>query len=138
MVRLHLFLSPANLCNPCSVSGVSGSVGRLVLNCVPSFQVAAAAVECAATPGVAAAGEGAEALAGGHGPRCPLLKSWMLSLTPMSTRSTSEVIGGQQWRPSSSSSSSGECKLPWVGCGAAGPAALWCVVGLGGGRGCFF
>lgn len=64
-----------------------------------------------ATPEVAAAGEWAEALGGGQGPRCPLLKSWMLSLTPMSTRSTSEVIGGQQWRPSSSSSS-GECKLP--------------------------
>lgn len=47
----------------------------------------------------------AEALeAEGQGPRCPLLKSWMLSLTPMSTRSTSEVIGGQEWRPSSSSS----------------------------------
>lgn len=42
---------------------------------------------------------------GGAGTRlCPPLKNWMPSLTPMSTRSTSEVIGGQEWRPSSSSS----------------------------------
>lgn len=33
-------------------------------------------------------------------PNHPQLKSWMLSLKPMSTRSTSEVIGGQESRPS--------------------------------------
>lgn len=81
-----------------------------------SLQVVGGAVVCAATTEeetpegvpVVVAAEAEEAL-GGRGvavPRCPLLKNWMLSLTPMSTRSTSEVIGGREWRPSSSSSSS--------------------------------
>lgn len=91
---------------------------------IPFLQVAVVAEGCAATPGGAAAGEGEEDLGGGHGPRCPPLKSWMLSLTPMSTRSTSEVIGGRHWRPSSSSSS-GECqRLPPVGCCAVGAAGV--------------
>lgn len=48
-------------------------------------------------PEVAAAVK-AEVLAEEERPRCPQPKNWMLNLTLMSTRSTSEVNGGQQWR----------------------------------------